>query len=132
MAKDKNEVRYDADGARRVMRTGDYMADFSGQLALGLMGNIVGQLTYFYTDKVGLAVGGVGVVMAIAKFIDAFTDVIFGNIVDHSKGGNKKYYRWMLRMAVPAAAIMILMFTVPIQAGQIPALAYVLITNLLP
>lgn len=131
MAKDKNEVRYDADGARRVMRTGDYMADFSGQLALGLMGNIVGQLTYFYTDKVGLAVGGVGIVMAIAKFIDAFTDVIFGNIVDHSKGGNKKYYRWMFRMAVPAAAIMILMFTVPIQAGQIPALAYVLITNLL-
>lgn len=131
MAKDKNEVRYDADGARRVMRAGDYMADFSGQLALGIMGNIVGQLTYFYTDKVGLAVGGVGIVMAIAKFIDAFTDVIFGNIVDHSKGGNKKYYQWMLRMAVPAAAIMILMFTVPVQAGQIPALAYVLITNLL-
>ena len=131
MAKDKNEVRYDADGARRVMRAGDYMADFSGQLALGLMGNIVGQLTYFYTDKVGLAVGGVGIVMAIAKFIDAFTDVIFGNMIDHSKGGNKKYYQWMLRMAVPAAAIMILMFTVPVQAGQIPALAYVLITNLL-
>ena len=123
MAKDKNEVRYDADGARRVMRAGDYMADFSGQLALGLMGNIVGQLTYFYTDKVGLAVGGVGIVMAIAKFIDAFTDVIFGNMIDHSKGGNKKYYQWMLRMAVPAAAIMILMFTVPVQAGQIPALA---------
>lgn len=131
MTKDKNGVRYDADGARRVMRAGDYMADFSGQLALGLMGNIVGQLTYFYTDKVGLAVGGVGIVMAIAKFIDAFTDVIFGNMIDHSKGGNKKYYQWMLRMAVPAAAIMILMFTVPVQAGQIPALAYVLITNLL-
>lgn len=131
MAKDKNGVRYDADGARRVMRAGDYMADFSGQLALGLMGNIVGQLTYFYTDKVGLAVGGVGIVMAIAKFIDAFTDVIFGNMIDHSKGGNKKYYQWMLRMAVPSAAIMILMFTVPVQAGQIPALAYVLITNLL-
>lgn len=84
MAKDKNEVRYDADGARRVMRGGDYMADFSGQLALGLMGNIVGQMTYFYTDKVGLAVGSVGIVMAIAKVIDAFTDVIFGNIIDHS------------------------------------------------
>lgn len=52
-------------------------------------------------------------------------------MIDHSKGGNKKYYQWMLRMAVPAAAIMILMFTVPVQAGQIPALAYVLITNLL-
>ncbi len=131
MAKDKNAVRYDADGARRVMRGGDYMADFGGQLALGLMGNIVGQLTYFYTDKVGLAVGSVGIVMAIAKVIDAFTDVIFGNVIDHSKGGNRKYYQWMLRMAIPAAVIMVMMFTVPIQVGQIPALIYVLITNLL-
>ena len=31
MAKDKNEVRYDADGARRVMRTGDYMAGTDGK-----------------------------------------------------------------------------------------------------
>lgn len=131
MAKDKNAVRYDADGMRRVMRGKDYMADFSGQLALGLMGNIVGQLTYFYTDKVGLAVGSVGIVMAIAKVIDAFTDVIFGNIIDHSKGGNRKYYQWMLRMAIPAAVIMVMMFTVPIQAGQVPALVYALITNLL-
>lgn len=131
MAKDKNKVRYDADGARRVMRGGDYMADFSGQLALGLMGNIVGQMTYFYTDKVGLAVGSVGIVMAIAKVIDAFTDVIFGNVIDHSKGGNRKYYQWMLRMAIPAAVIMVMMFTVPIQAGQTPALIYALITNLL-
>ena len=131
MAKDRNAARYDADGARRVMRGGDYMADFSGQLALGLMGNIVGQMTYFYTDKVGMAVGSVGVVMAIAKIIDAFTDVIFGNVIDHSKGGNKKYYQWMLRMAVPAAVIMVMMFTVPIQAGQVPALIYALVTNLL-
>ena len=131
MAKDKNEVRYDADGARRVMRGKDYAADLGGQLALGLMGNIVGQLTYFYTDKVGLAVGSVGIVMAIAKVLDAFTDVIFGNVIDHSKGGNRKYYQWMLRMAIPAAVIMVMMFTVPIQAGQAPALIYALITNIL-
>ena len=131
MAKDKNQVRYDADGARRVMRGKDYAADLGGQLALGLMGNIVGQLTYFYTDKVGLAVGSVGIVMAIAKVLDAFTDVIFGNVIDHSKGGNRKYYQWMLRMAIPAAVIMVMMFTVPIQAGQTPALIYALITNVL-
>ena len=131
MAKDKNAVRYDADGVRRMMRTGDYMSDLGGQLALGLMANLVGQLQYFYTDKVGLAVGSVGIVMAIAKFIDAFTDVIFGNFIDHAKGGNKKYFKWMGIMMVPAAAIMFLMFTVPIQIGQIPALIYVLVTNLL-
>lgn len=131
MGKGKKQLGVDADGIMRVMRKRDYMADFSGQLSLGLMGNIVGQLTYFYTDKVGLAVGGVGLVLLIAKIIDAFTDVIVGNAVDHSKGGNRKYYSWMFRMAIPAAAMTVLIFTVPIQAGQLTALIYALVTNLL-
>ena len=131
MGKKKQKVLYDADGARRVMRKTDYMADMGGQLALGVMANLVGQLTYFYTDKVGMAVGGVGIAMMIAKIIDALTDVLVGNMIDHSKGGNKKYYSWMLKMAIPAAVIIIMMFTVPIQAGQTAALIYVLVTNLL-
>ena len=65
------------------MRKRDYLADFGGQLALGLMANLVGQLNYFYTDKVGLAVGSVGIVLAISKVIDAFSDVIAGNFIDH-------------------------------------------------
>ncbi len=131
MKKEKNAVRYDADGVRRVMRKRDYLADFSGQLGLGLMANMAGQLTYFYTDKVGLAVGGVGIILLIAKIIDAFTDVIVGNMVDHSKGGNKKYYSWMFRMAIPAAVVSVMMFTVPVKAGQTAGLIYALITNLL-
>lgn len=130
MAKDKNAPRYDKQGARRVMRKRDYLADFGGQLALGLMANLVGQLNYFYTDKVGLAVGSVGIVLAISKVIDAFTDVIAGNFIDHSKGGDHKYFRWILPQIIPAALIMVLMFTVPIQAGQIPGVIYALITNL--
>lgn len=131
MAKDKNAARFDKDGVRRVMRTKDYFSDFSGQLALGLMANIVGQLNYFYTDKVGLAVGSVGIILAISKVTDAFTDVIVGNMIDHSKGGDHKYFKWIAPQIVPAAAIMILMFTVPIQAGQIPAIIYALVTNLI-
>lgn len=34
-------------------------------------------------------------------------------------------------MAVPAAAVNIMMFTVPTQAGQMPAMIYALVTNLL-
>ena len=45
-----------------------------GQLGLGLMANLVGQLQYFYTDKVGLAVGSVGVVMVIAKVVEVHID----------------------------------------------------------
>ncbi|MBO6041477.1 MAG: MFS transporter [Oscillospiraceae bacterium] len=129
MAKVKKE--FDAEGVKLTMRKRDYLSDMSGQLALGLMANLVGQLQYFYTDKVGIAVGSVGVVMAISKILDAFTDVIFGNIIDHSRGGNKKYFRWMITLAVPAAAIVALMFTVPRNVASGMQVAYALVTNLL-
>ena len=129
--KNKNEPRYDASGARMIMRGRDYLADMGGQFGLGIMGNLVGQLTYFYTDKVGVAVGGIGMVLLIAKVLDAFTDVIVGNMVDHSKGGDKKYYSWMFRLALPAAIIVIAMFTVPAGAGNALQLGYILVTNIL-
>ena len=131
MAQTKTADRFDSAGARRVMRKRDYFADFSGQMALGLMANLVGQLSYFYTDKVGIATLSVGIVMAVSKVIDALTDVIAGHIIDHSKGGDHKYNKWMGAQAIPAAIVVLLMFTVPIQAGQLPAVIYVLVTNLL-
>lgn len=129
--KKTNEPRFDSNGARMIMRGKDYSADLGGQFALGIMANLVGQMTYFYTDKVGVAVGGVGVVLLIAKILDAFTDVLVGHMVDHSKGGDKKYYNWMIRLAIPAALVMIAMFTVPANAANAVQLAYVLITNVL-
>lgn len=131
MATHEQIVRYDAEGAVRTMKKADYLADMSGQLALGIMANLVGQMNYFYTDKVGMAIGSVGVVMAISKIVDAFTDVIFGNIIDHARGGNKKYYRWMITLAVPAAAIVALMFMLPAGAVSGVQVAYALVTNLL-
>ena len=46
MAK-QQAVRYDADGAKRTMKTVDYLADMSGQLSLGIMATLVGQMSYF-------------------------------------------------------------------------------------
>ena len=40
----KDRPTVDKDGAALVMRKRDYLADFSGQLGLGLMANLVGQL----------------------------------------------------------------------------------------
>lgn len=130
MAKEKKVLgRPDKDGNVMVMRGIDYVSDFCGQFGLGLIANLIGQMTYFYTDKVGLAVGGIGVVMLIAKVIDAFTDIIFGNLFDHVKGGKEKYYKWFIRLALPAPLLIVLMFTVPKQ--NMLGLVYVLVTNLL-
>ena len=90
MGKAKKDLGVDRNGVQKMMRTRDYLADMSGQIGMNLVANVVGQLTYFYTDKVGLAAMGIGMVMAISKIVDAITDLWFGNVIDHSKGGNKK------------------------------------------
>lgn len=131
MRKEKRGLGVDRNGVQKMMRKRDYLADMSGQFGMNLVANLIGQLTYFYTDKVGLAVGGIGIVMLIAKIVDAVTDLWFGNIIDHSKGGNRKYYRWILRMMVPYSILAALLFCVPIKAGQIPALIYACVTNIL-
>lgn len=131
MRKSKRDLGVDRNGVPKMMRKRDYLADMSGQIGMNLVANVIGQLTYFYTDKVGLAVGGVGIVMLISKIVDALTDLWFGNVIDHSKGGNRKYYRWLLRLMIPYIIVVVMLFCVPIQAGQIPALIYACITNIL-
>ncbi|MCM1123083.1 MAG: MFS transporter [Eubacterium sp.] len=131
MGKKNRDLGVDRNGVQKFMRKRDYLADGAGQMGMNLVANLVGQLTYFYTDKVGIAAASIGVIMMIAKIVDAVTDVWFGNIVDHSKGGNRKYYQWIARMMVPFAVVVVLLFTVPIQAGQIPAMIYACVTNIL-
>ena len=110
------------------MRGGDYFADSMGQFALNAISGMVGQLTYFYTDKAGLAAGMVATVFMITKVIDAFTDIIMGNIIDHTKPGKDR--PWILKMSIPAAIMMLLLFTVPKGSAGLQ-IAYMLVTNLL-
>ena len=127
----KKPLGVDKDGVQKVMRFGDYFADSFGMFALNSISGLIGQLTYFYTDKVGMAAGAVATVFFICKIIDAFTDVIMGNIVDHTKPGKEKYRPWLLRMMIPAAIVMIGLFTVPANASEFGKLAYMCVTNLL-
>ena len=63
-------------GIQKVMRGSDYFGDAMGQFALNAINGMVGQLTYFYTDKAGLAAGMVATMFLVTKIIDAFTDII--------------------------------------------------------
>lgn len=127
----KKQLGVDSYGVQKVMRTGDYFADSLGQFALNSISGLVGQLTYFYTDKVGMAAGATATVFFICKIIDAFTDIIMGNIVDHTAPGKEKYRPWILRMMIPAAIIIIALFTVPGNISEAGKLAYMLVTNIL-
>lgn len=127
----KKPLGLDNNGVQRVMRKSDFFADSLGQFALNAISGLVGQLTYFYTDKVGMAAGAVATVFFICKIIDAFTDIIMGNIVDHTPPGREKYRPWILRMAIPAAIVIVALFTVPGGLPDTMKLAYMFITNIL-
>ena len=127
----KKPLGKDKFGVQKVMRLKDYMGDATGQFALNAMSSLVGQITYFYTDKVGMAAGAAATALLIVKIMDAFTDLIMGNIIDHTKPGKERYRPWMLKAGIPAGIMIAVMFMMPRNIGTAGQLAYALVTNFL-
>ncbi len=83
---------------------GDFGNDFTFILASSIM-------MKFYTDVMGVSAGLVGVLMMVARFVDAFTDVTMGQIVDRSKPTKAgKFKPWLLRMCGPVAVSSFLVY----------------------
>lgn len=83
---------------------GDFGNDFTFLLSSSF-------LMKFYTDVMGVEAGIVGIIMMIARFVDAFTDVTMGRICDRSKyTKNGKFKPWILRMCGPVAIASFLMY----------------------
>ena len=83
---------------------GDFGNDFTFMLSSIFM-------LKFYTDVMGISAGVVGVLMMAARFVDAFTDVTMGQIVDRSKPTKDgKFKPWIRRMAGPVAISSFMVF----------------------
>ena len=83
---------------------GDFGNDFTFILSSAFM-------LKFYTDVMGIAPGVVGTLMMAARFIDAFTDVTMGQIVDRSKPTKDgKFKPWIKRMCGPVAIASFLIY----------------------
>ncbi|MGM9974394.1 MAG: MFS transporter [Clostridiaceae bacterium] len=68
-------------------------------------------LMKFYSDVMGVDVAIVGFMMMAARFVDAFTDIAMGQIVDRSRPGKKgKFIKWVRIMAGPIAIASFLMY----------------------
>lgn len=126
----KKPLGKDKFGVQKVMRMKDYFGDAMGQFSLNAISTMVGQLTYFYTDKVGMAAGAIATMLIVCKVLDAFTDLIMGRIVDNTKPGKERYRPWLIRAGIPAGIMMVLMFTVP-DIGATGQLIYATVTNIL-
>ncbi len=83
---------------------GDFGNDFTFLLSSMFM-------MKFYTDVMGIAAGLVGFLMMLARFVDAFTDVTMGQIVDRSKPTKDGKFRpWIKRMCGPVAIASFLIY----------------------
>lgn len=89
---------------------------------------VTGFLMYFYTTVMHVNGGVVGVIFLIAKFLDAFADLIVGHLVDltHTKKGQAR--PWLLWMALPYAISGILLFLLQGSWPQIVQYIYIFIT----
>ena len=83
---------------------GDFGNDFTFILSSSF-------LLKFYTDVMGVSAAVVGIVMMIARFVDAFTDVAMGRICDRAKVAPAgKFKPWILRMCGPVAIASFLIY----------------------
>lgn len=70
-------------------------------------------LMKFYTDVMGVSAAIVGLMMMVARIVDAFTDVTMGQIADRSRPTAKgKFLPWIRRMCGPVALASFLMYAV--------------------
>lgn len=68
-------------------------------------------LMKFYTDVMGVGGALVGLMMMVARIVDAFTDVTMGQICDRSPSGAKgKFAPWIRRMCGAVAVASFLMY----------------------
>lgn len=90
-------------------------------------------LMVFYTKVLGISGGAVGTLFLVARFVDAFTDVTMGRIVDSAKTAKDGKFRcWIRRMCGPVAIASFLMYqTAMAGAPMIWKLIYMYVTYLL-
>jgi len=83
---------------------GDFGNDFTFILSSSF-------LLKFYTDVMGVDAFVVGIVMMVARIVDAFTDVTMGRICDRSKMTPVgKFKPWIRRMCAPVAIASFLIY----------------------
>ena len=91
-----------------VDKLGYMFGDFGNDLTFILSSMM---LMKFYSDVMGVSVALVGTMMMVARFVDAFTDVAMGQIVDRSRPGKKgRFLPWIRRMCGPVAVASFLMY----------------------
>jgi GPH family glycoside/pentoside/hexuronide:cation symporter len=124
----KKELGLDSVGIQKTLTLKNYLGDAAGMIGFNGFGVLTGMLTYFYTDKAGLAAAAVGTFMLAARIFDAITDIGMGYLVERTKSRFGKARPWFLWIALPALVTAVALYCIPISAAPAVKTAYAFIT----
>ncbi|MCP8857378.1 MFS transporter [Latilactobacillus fuchuensis] len=85
-------------------------------------------LTLYYTDSVGLSPAFFGVMMLVARLLDAFSDILMGVVIEKTKTRWGKTRPWIIIGAIPLSISIVLLLNVPAGFSPIGKNAYAAIT----
>ena len=120
MDKDTGKVPF---GEKIGYSLGDSAANFVFQIMVML------QLG-FYTDVFGIKASTAGLILLVARFVDAFVDPLAGIVADRTRTRWGKYRPWVLWTAIPFGVFFWLAFTTP-DIGERAKIVYAGITYIL-
>ena len=79
-----------------------------------MISGVLGSFIMIYMMNVALLDAGIlSVLFAISKLLDGISDIVVGNIVDHTRSRMGKARVWLLRMCLPMVISLVLIFHVP-------------------
>ncbi|EMF0421419.1 MFS transporter [Enterococcus hirae] len=105
---------------------GDFGNDFTFLFASSF-------LMVFYIKVLGISGAAVGTLFLVARFVDAFTDLTMGRIVDKAKSTKQGNFRpWILRMCGPVALASFLMYQTSLASASMTfKIIYMYVTYIL-
>ena len=91
-------------------RIGFGMASCGRAMLSGVLGSFI---MIYMMNVVRLDAGILSILFAISKLLDGISDIVVGNIVDHTRSRLGKARVWLLRTCLPMAISLVLIFHVP-------------------
>lgn len=122
---------FDKSGVKKSLTGVDYLTDGVAGVGFYLMQGVMSVIIYFYTEKLGIAVGFASVMLTIPRVADAFTDIIMGNILDKHRFKNGRFRPWLLWMAAPISVSLLLTFLMPPNMAPVITGIYIVFASLL-
>ena len=130
---DHGKNQEDADMSKGTVKTGNDRLPFwkplawsSRAVSLSLNVILMGYLTFYCTDIVGLSAATVGIVLLISKLFDGFTDLIVGFIIEktHTRLGKARPYELFV---IPLWIFTVMLFDIPENMSASAAYIYIFV-----